>query len=214
MSTLLFVLGFGFLLGIRHASDPDHIVAVSTIVSRQRTVRSAGLVGLVWGLGHTLTIAVVGGAITLFRVSISARVGLTMELTVAVMLILLGLLNLFGFPRRVDSGNAHVRPFLVGIVHGLAGSAAVALLVLAAIPSPRWALAYLLVFGGGTIVGMMIITAAIAVPMQLAPQRFTGMQRSLRIASGAISLGFGIFLVHQIGVVDGLFTGTPSWTPR
>jgi high-affinity nickel-transport protein len=107
-----------------------------------------------------------------------------------------------------------LRPLVVGVVHGLAGSAAVALLVLATIPSPGWAIAYLLVFGLGTVAGMMVITVLIALPAGYAEQRRAAWQRSLRLASGLVSLGFGLLLAWQIGIVHGLFTGSPEWTPH
>ena len=100
-----------------------------------------------------------------------------------------------------------VRPLVVGIVHGLAGSAAIALLVLATIQSSGWALLYLLVFGLGTIGGMLLITAAIGVPFAAGGRRFARAHRGLRLASGAISLVFGIFFAYEAGVTGGLFRG-------
>src|SRR5438309_8227333 len=94
MITLVSIIVLGFFLGMRHATDPDHVIAVTTIVSRQRSVRHAALIGLLWGLGHTITILVVGSAIILFGLVIPPRIGLTMELSVGLMLILLGVLNL------------------------------------------------------------------------------------------------------------------------
>jgi len=99
-----------------------------------------------------------------------------------------------------------LRPLVIGVVHGLAGSAAVALLVLATIPDPRWGVAYLLVFGLGTIAGMMAITALNALPFAWTASRWSKLDRYLGLASGALSLGFGLFLAYQIGFVDGLFT--------
>ena len=107
-----------------------------------------------------------------------------------------------------------VRPLVVGLIHGLAGSAAVALLVLAAIRQPVWAVAYLLLFGVGTIAGMMVITAAIGLPFAYASARFVKVHRYLGVASGLLSLAFGLFLAYQIGVGDGLFTAHPQWTPK
>ena len=101
MTNLLAVIGVGFLLGVRHATDPDHVVAVSTIVSRQRSVRQAGLIGALWGVGHTVTIFLVGVAIILFNLAIPPRIGLAMELAVGLMLILLGVLNLTGVTRWI-----------------------------------------------------------------------------------------------------------------
>jgi hypothetical protein len=107
-----------------------------------------------------------------------------------------------------------LRPLLIGIVHGLAGSAAVALLVLSTIKDPRWAIFYLLIFGVGTIAGMMLITLALALPFSYAGARFSWVNRGLITGSGLLSLGFGLFLAYQIGFVDGLFTSHPSWTPH
>src|SRR5712692_7623831 len=251
---------------MRHATDADHVIAVTTIVSRQRSVRQATLIGALWGLGHTLTIFVVGAAIILFSLVIPPRLGLSMELSVALMLILLGILNLTGivgwitetFTPGQEGMHSHVhshgdyvhthphghapgthghaegeppqgwldrtfgslgvyqavRPVIVGIVHGLAGSAAVALLVLTTIRSPLWAIAYLLVFGIGTIAGMMLITAAIAAPFAYTGPHLRHINRYLRVASGLVSLGFGLFLVYHVGFVGGLFTSHPHWAPR
>ncbi len=267
MITLIAVILLGFFLGMRHATDPDHVIAVSTIVSRQRALRQAALIGILWGLGHTFTIFWVGAVIILFSVVIPPRIGLTMEFSVAVMLIILGVLNLTGILRWVtetltpgqddtihmhphvhgDYVHSHshghapgahghaedatpqgwldrtfgqlglyqsLRPLVVGVVHGLAGSAAVALLVLTTIRNPWWAIAYLLVFGVGTIAGMMLITAALALPLAFTESRFQRFNRHVAWASGLLSLGFGLFLGYRIGFVDGLFSIHPHWTPR
>jgi high-affinity nickel-transport protein len=258
------ILALGFLLGMRHATDPDHVVAITTIVTKQRGIAKAGLIGALWGLGHTFTIFVVGTIIILFQVSIPPRVGLSMEFAVAAMLILLGILNLTGVlsvlqhkfttgaqilaassirtsdataprssgavaqPTSVNGRPLHwlnrvsqgvgpyniLRPLAIGIVHGLAGSAAVALLVMTTIHDSWWAVAYLLLFGLGTVVGMMLITAVIATPLTFTLGKFAGWNRGMAMASGLLSLGFGLFLSYQIGFVDGLFTTHPQWTPR
>ena len=201
------------MLGMRHATDPDHIVAVTTIVSRERSVVKAAAIGAVWGAGHTITLLVVGGGIIAFKVALNARLGLSLEFCVAIMLIVLGVLNLSAV--RTTSGSSSAsRPFLVGVVHGLAGSAAAALLIVPLIDDPRWAALYLLTFGLGTIVGMSIVTISIAAPSLLAAAHMPSLQRSLRIASGGVSLIFGLYLAQKIGFTDGLFTSEPSWTPR
>ena len=216
LTALLSVTLLGFLLGMRHATDPDHVVAVTTIVAQQRSLGRAARTGVLWGIGHTATIMLVGGAIIVLKVQLSAippRVGLSLEFAVAVMLVVLGLLTLAGGERRVADSTA--RPLTVGFIHGLAGSAAVATLPqVALIPNPAWAVTYLAVFGVGTIVGMMLITASIAAPSLMAVNRFAGLNRTLRIASGVASIAFGLFLAHRIGFVDGLFTAAPSWTPQ
>src|ERR1700678_4591670 len=107
-----------------------------------------------------------------------------------------------------------IRPLIVGLVHGLAGSAAVALLVLSTIKSPLWSTAYLLVFGFGTMAGMMLMTAAISMPLVYSGKKFFKINRYLIAISGFASMAFGIFLVYQIGFVDGLFTWQAHWTPQ
>lgn len=222
------ILALGFFLGMRHATDADHVVAVSTIVSRERTLRAAAPIGLLWGLGHTVTILVVGGAIVVFGIVIPPHVGLGMELSVAVMLVLLGGMNVHAVLRdagamarggRDEAGFADrrllgLRPLVVGVVHGLAGSAAVALLVLGAIRDAAWAVGYLLVFGAGTMAGMLLVTTALAMPIAAAARRFERLHRTLGVVTGTASVVFGAVLVYEIGVVHGLFTGHPQWAPR
>jgi high-affinity nickel permease len=278
MTSLIAILGFGFLLGMRHATDPDHVIAVSTIVSRERSIMKAGLIGALWGVGHTVTILIVGAAIILLGIAIPTRLGLTMEFSVGLMLILLGLLNLTGALTwitdkfspahpKVEGSHAHLhehdaklhlhwhthageaqhhgesmapprwfdrsaanstqngasrtrlglfhtlRPLFIGLVHGLAGSAAVALLVLSTIHNPKWAVLYLLVFGVGTVAGMMLITVVISLPFSFAGYKFAWLNRGLIVGSGVLSLAFGVFVCYQIGFVDGLFSSHPTWTP-
>lgn len=215
-AALLSILGIGFLLGMRHATDPDHVVAITTIVSQQRSLGRAARTGILWGVGHTGTIVIVGGAIVLLKLQLSLippQVGLSLEFAVAVMLIVLGILTLAGGERQVADSTA--RPMTVGFIHGLAGSAAVATLPqVALIPDPRWAFAYLGIFGVGTIAGMMLITATIAAPSLYMTRRFDRLNQSLRVASGVASIAFGLFLAHRIGYVDGLFASSPRWTPH
>lgn len=211
--SLLLTFITSLMLGMRHATDPDHIVAVTTIVTRERSVVKAAGMGTVWGIGHTLTLLLVGGSIIAFKIVFDARLGLSLELAVAVMLIVLGLLNLFDVRAGTRAISAS-RPFIVGIVHGLAGSAGAALLIVPLIDDPRWAALYLVTFGFGTIVGMTIVTLTIAAPSLLAAAHLPNFQRSLRLASGAVSVVFGLYLAHKIGFGDGLFTAAPNWTPR
>lgn len=266
------VVVLGFLLGMLHATDADHVIAVSTIVSRQRSVGGAARVGLLWGLGHTVTVFCVGTAIILFNLVISARLELALEFCVALMLMLLGLIALLRVRRQVretlatapaeglaehahgkpvveahlhphahgDYVHAHkhghgaaqhghsdtplswldrhwgglslyqaLRPLAIGVVHGLAGSAAVALLVLTQIREPMWAVAYLLLFGFGTMAGMMLITSVIAVPF-LGSRLPRSLNLGMQAAGGALSLGLGCYMAWKVGVADGLFIGATS----
>ena len=268
----------GLLLGMRHATDPDHVIAVTAILSRERRLAAATRIGLVWGLGHTLTVLAVGAAIIIFKLTVPVRLGLAMEFAVAMVLILLGLGTVGAQLRRITSrlfgtpppdtedigkdlvvhshSHAHgyashrhphvhqlprarfettdhcehgfapgappafgahrpsLRAFGVGLVHGLAGSAAIALLVLSAIPQPLWATLYLGIFCLGTIIGMGFITTAIATPLIVASRRMSLLHQRLVTGSGLLSFGFGLFLAYQIGIVDRLFGVAPIWIPR
>ena len=247
----LFVAGLGLVLGMRHSTDPDHVVAISTIVARQRSMRGAAWIGTLWGVGHTVTIFLVGCLIILCGIAIPPRIGLSMEFCVALMLILLGVLNLTGVMQKVaarltpsqpgspslvssnpppapapgDPGwlrrsfthygaYQFLRPLGIGLVHGLAGSAAVSLLVLSTIHNAMWAVGYLVIFGAGTMLGMMAVTAAMSLPLVYAGDRLPLLSRYLRLASGLVSLCFGMFLVYRLGFVGGLFTTHPRWTPQ
>jgi high-affinity nickel permease len=215
MLSSITVLTLGFILGMRHATDADHVVAVTTIVSQQHSVVGAARVGALWGAGHTLTIVLVGGAILLFRLAVPPRLGLAMEFAVAVMLVLLGVRSVRAARRgRRAATWSPVRPVVVGFVHGLAGSAFVAMLVLTAIDSAVVGIAYLLIFGVGTVAGMTLVTVAIAVPSSYAAARVTGAQRFVQVAAGVASVGVGLFLAHRVGVTDGLFAAAPHWTPQ
>jgi high-affinity nickel-transport protein len=263
------IIAVGFFLGMRHATDPDHVIAVTTIVSRQRNIMRAAWTGIFWGIGHTITIFIVGVGIILFNLAIPVRLGMSMELSVAFMLIFLGVMNVVSFRRSLPEISAaahsngafthshvhshgayvhvhphqhaadapahehqhapltfldrtfggsdlyqHIRPLAIGLVHGLAGSAAVALLVLATIPNSRLAIAYLLVFGIGTIAGMMAITMSIASTLHLVGRNRQGFTRKLSLTSGLISLIFGLIVAYQICIVHGFFSAHPHWTPH
>ena len=215
MSGALSIAFLGFLLGVRHAVDPDHVVAMSTIATRTTSFRRAAGVGAMWGVGHTLTILLVGGAIVLLRVAISPRVGLAMEFSVALMLIMLGFQNVLRARGTESPAPSSARPFVVGMVHGMAGSAAVVLIVLATVSHTGWALAYLGLFGLGTVLGMMIVTAAIALPASLAVNRVKSARRWLTLASGVASVVLGVLLASELTEGEGgLFSASPTWTPR
>jgi high-affinity nickel-transport protein len=208
----LSALAIGFLLGMRHATDGDHVVAVTAIASGEKSVARAMRIGAAWGIGHSATLLLVGGTIVLFGLTIPPRLGLAFEMLVALMLIGLGAWTLSG--REIGHVHSVKRPIAVGFVHGLAGSAFVALLVLAAIPGWVSQLAYLGLFGLGTVAGMALITAAIALPANAVARRYANMRQSIRIASGMASIAFGLFLAHKVGLVDGLFTTSPVWVPK
>jgi hypothetical protein len=270
LNGLSFLL-LGFFLGMRHATDADHVVAIATIVSRERSMVGSALIGAAWGVGHTMTVMAVGAAIIVFGVVIPPKLGLSMEFAVGIMLVLLGILTLTGMGRTVGAAHVHagvagghpldlrdhvhahgdyvhqhlhgdgpdahghaeeqtplarldrsgfgriafyewLRPFAVGLVHGLAGSAAAALMVLSIIREPVAALGYLLLFGLGTIAGMMLITMILSAPFAFTAVNLPKFNWRLRVASGLISFVFGVILIYGIGFADGgLFTDTPTW---
>jgi high-affinity nickel permease len=231
----LAILGLGFVLGLRHALDVDHLVAVSALVSQRRGLWRSSLIGVLWGLGHTAALLAAGVAVIALHAEIPPRAAQLLELGVAVMLVGLGLNLLWTLWRggtihlhahehgghrhlhahRHDAGQApsdahhHTvrsarRPFLVGIVHGLAGSAALMLAVLATIPSPAIAVAYILVFGVGSVGGMMIMSTLLGVPLAIAAERFTRAELALRAVAGLGSVAVGLLLAWEIGVASGV----------
>lgn len=191
------------MLGARHAMDPDHVAAITTIVARERTLARARLTGALWGIGHSVTVFIFGGALAVFRVSIPNRMEQALELGVAVMLVWLGIASLLKHADTAPAGPA--RPLAVGFVHGLAGSGAIAVLLTAAATTPLAAIGYLTLFAVGTIAGMMVLTTAIAAPTILLAGRISSAGPTLRIASGVASIVVGLFVAHDVIVVRGLF---------
>lgn len=232
--SLVGTLFLGFVLGLKHALDADHLVAVSTIVGRSRSLWRSAWVGVIWGMGHTASLFVAAVAVILLRVTISPTVALSMEFCVGLMLIVLGA----DLVRRVMTGkiavhshthehgdHAHVhvhvhtqagdhashhgvgkRPFIVGLVHGMAGSAALMLFVLSTIASPWVGLLYVAIFGVGTIGGMLVMSALIGLPFAVASRRLSGMVGRLQLAVGVGSFAFGIFYTWQVAIGDRLLT--------
>jgi high-affinity nickel-transport protein len=234
----------GFVLGVQHATDPDHLVAVATIVSRERRFADGALVGVLWGVGHAITLGAAGAVIIALGLNAAPGLATGLELLVAAMLVLLGVLRLRDAARGLESvppehlkadhehggaevvhshahghGTAvhlhpHVHPsrrllaawrdgrlparaFFVGAVHGMAGSAAVSLLVLATLRSAWSAVLYLGVFGLGTILGMTALTAAMAFPLSLA-LRLRRARRLVALGAGVGSIAFGIVYAIRV----------------
>ena len=233
---LLVAMSVGFVLGLRHALDPDHMVAVSTIVSQHRSVRRSSLIGAFWGLGHTASLLTVGVAVIVLKLSISGHLALWMEFGVAVMLILLGIKAIHkavGRPRihmhrHKHNGREHIhihlhrpgeehvhhhrhllrvgtQPFFVGLIHGLAGSAGLMLLVLGTIPSAIAGLIYIAMFGLGSVGGMLVMSSLISLPFALSARRFTMLGKRLQLLVGLSSAFFGGFLVWQCAFRGHLF---------
>jgi ABC-type nickel/cobalt efflux system permease component RcnA len=236
----LLIAGFG--PGLKHAIEPDHLAAVSTMVGRRKSLWSASLVGGLWGIGHTAALLIAGVLVMTFHLEISERAGQFLELGVAVMLIGLGISALrrvvrggqFHWHTHKHGGIAHAhphihdkaqshgqlgpaeenthhglklgpRPLIIGLVHGLAGSGALMLLVLSTISSRAVGTIYILVFGAGSIGGMMLMSTLIGLPFRLTANRFYRAELFLHGGTALFSLGFGLFLFYRLGITGGLF---------
>jgi ABC-type nickel/cobalt efflux system permease component RcnA len=232
---ILTLLGLGLVFGLKHATEVDHVVAVSTIVSEHRNILRSAIVGALWGLGHTASLVAVGLLVLVFRVAVKPSVASWLEFGVALMIIALGVLALVRvFRKRSDlhihrhqhnglshvhvhfheqeavhlhSGESHsheisrvgLKPVLVGAVHGLAGSAALTLLVLTEIRSVALGLFYLGVFGIGSTVGMLLMSGLIGVPFALSARRLSGINFGLQTAAGGLSIVFGLWYAFEAG---------------
>jgi hypothetical protein len=230
------VLAFGFVLGLKHAVEADHLAAVSTIVSERKSLWGSSLVGGLWGVGHTIALIIAGVAVILFHFRIGERTGRMLEFAVGLMLVALGTNALRKLARgghlhlhvHRHGARAHIhphihdgspeterhthhglglgpRPLLVGMIHGLAGSAALMLLVLSTISSPLVGLLYIIIFGIGSVGGMMLMSALFGLPVYLTAARFTRVNLAVRGLAGLFSLSLGLFMVYEIGFVGGLF---------
>jgi ABC-type nickel/cobalt efflux system permease component RcnA len=234
------VLGLGLVFGLKHATEVDHVVAVTTIVSEQRSVWRAAAVGGLWGAGHTASLVVVGLFVLTLRVAVPEGVAGWLEFGVALMIIALGVNAVARALRgRADAhlhrhrhdgvehahihfhepgagrdegyaGHTHavtrvgLKPVLVGAMHGLAGSAALTLLVLAQIDSAALGLLYLAVFGLGSILGMMLMSGLVGLPFALGTRRAGGLSYGLQVAVGALSIAFGVWYAYRTGITNGL----------
>ena len=237
---LIAALALGVILGLKHSLDPDHVVAVSTIVSEYRNPLRSFWVGISWGLGHTTTLLIIGVVIIALRLTIPERMALLFEFFVGIMLVGLGAQVIYSFRKKRVHQHAHgheeqahqhfhshvqtrahslehhegigigkpflrKKSYLVGTVHGVAGSAALTLLVLASIEDPWDGLAYILLFGLGSVLSMGVMTIIIGLPFVFSAGRLPNLNRAIQFGVGTLSILFGGFLMYQIGFIDGLF---------
>lgn len=233
--SFLATLALGFGLGLKHALDADHLVAICTIAGRERSLWRSSLIGALWGLGHTASLFVAAVLVIVLRVSISPTVATSMEFCVGIMLIGLsvdflcrvrrGEMRIHSH-RHVHDGAEHAhlhvhaegaadhthhgighKPFFIGVMHGLAGSAALTLFVLSTIASPWAGMLYVAVFGAGTVAGMLIMSSLISLPFNLASRKLQGLADPLQLGIGLGSFAFGVFYTWQI-LVDERLLGT------
>ncbi|MDP3765546.1 MAG: sulfite exporter TauE/SafE family protein [Nanoarchaeota archaeon] len=224
------LLGFGFLLGIRHAFDVDHIAAVSAIVSKHKSIKKSSLLGIFWGFGHTISLLIIGLIVLLLKITIPEKIALSFEFIVGIMLVILGLnvlltinKNKVHFHKHKHGKEEHIhfhshkltkhhdhkhklfhQSLFIGLIHGLAGSAVLTLLVLTTIKSVWLGLIYTLIFGIGSIIGMILISSVISLPFNLIPNNFQRIQKFLRISAGLVSTIIGLNIMYNIGIAEGL----------
>jgi len=243
------LLGLGLAFGLKHATEVDHVVAISTIVSEHRNVWRSALVGVLWGAGHTASLIIVGLVVLVFRVAIPLSVANWLEFGVALMIIGLGMTTITRALRRSSAidvhchlhqhgphGQSHVhihfhergteharaeasplsktspashshtisrigfKPLLVGAMHGLAGSAALSLLVLTQIQSVWLGLLYLALFGIGSTLGMLLMSGLIGLPFVFTGRRLTNLNYGLQTVAGSLSIIFGLWYAYQVGI--------------
>ncbi len=225
------ILTFGFLLGLKHAVEADHVAAMSTIASEHSSILRSSIVGAWWGIGHTISLLAVGTAIVFMHIEISDRLSLVFEFLVGLVLIALGANVLLRLWRgghlhmhvHQHGGRVHAHPhihdarlaadvhtqhglklqrraIMIGMIHGLAGSGALMLLVLSTIRQPVAALIYVLIFGVGSTGGMMIMSALVGLPAKLTARRFARANAILRGAAGAFSVLLGLLMTYEIGL--------------
>lgn len=231
-ASLLTVLSIGFVMGIKHAVEPDHVIAVSTIASHSKKLWRASLAGAFWGSGHTLTLFIVGMALLFLKGAIPETWAMSLEFLVGIMLVYLGITSIrparkrhFRLHRHSHDGFAHshlypvtqcdeeahsqanlsyAKSALIGMVHGLAGSAAMVLLTMSTVKNEWEGLLYILVFGAGTIIGMLLCTTIIGIPFVLSARNIRVNAVLTRLTAG-ISVAFGVYYMYNLGITEGLF---------
>jgi cytochrome c biogenesis protein CcdA len=202
------ILGFGFLLGLRHSIEADHLAAVSAIVSERKSVFRASIVGGVWGIGHTISLFLVGALVILLKFEISESWEKPLEFLVASMLVILGVNALRKIreseekqaetPEKSNMKKFGARSLIVGMIHGLAGSAALTLVVASAISPPLLALVFIIIFGIGSIGGMILASFLFSLPLHFTARKFAVVNRIFRVAAGIFSLALGVFIFYEI----------------
>jgi high-affinity nickel permease len=218
------VLVFGFLLGLKHATEADHLAAVSTIVSEKKNLFASSIVGGLWGIGHTISLLVVGLIVIFLKLQISEQLEAKLEAGVGVMLVLLGLNALRNLYLTKDAhlhtheheGHKHLhththsekteekwhhnlspRSVVIGMIHGLAGSAALMLLIVPNIKSSFIAVLYILIFGVGSIGGMMLMSFIVGLPFHFTANNLVSFNKVIRFIAAVFSFGLGLSIIYE-----------------
>ena len=229
-TALLSILALGFILGIKHAVEPDHVIAVSTIASQSKKLSRSSLAGVFWGIGHTFTLLLVGMLVILLKVEIPEKWAMSLEFMVGIMLVYLGVSSILSLKKmrptshkhnEMAEGHFHLHPvipnsmhihknvsywksMLIGIVHGLAGSAAMVVLTMSTVETAWQGVLYMLVFGLGTIAGMLLATTLIGIPFVLSAKK-DSINSWLTSLTGSVSALFGMYYMYNLGITEGLF---------
>ncbi|MFN2747250.1 MULTISPECIES: urease accessory protein UreH domain-containing protein [Bacillus] len=221
--TLFSVLMLALIFGIKHAIEPDHVIAVSTIASQSKKLWQASLAGIFWGIGHTATLFIVGIIVIVMKGQISEEWSMSLEFLVGIMLVYLGVKTILSFKNNHvhthqhlhshQSGGDHkhrhkkvtyLRSTFIGLVHGLAGSGAMVLLTMSTVKNVEEAALYILIFGAGTVIGMLFFTTIIGIPFVLSKKR-GAISGTLGMTTGVISAVFGVYYMYNLGINEGLF---------
>ena len=232
---LLSILVIGFILGIKHAMEPDHVIAVSTLVSKTKKLISSSIIGVFWGIGHTITLFIVGMIFIFMKKEIPNEVALFLEFAVGVMLVYLGIKSyVFAEKNHIHTHKhthkhthndilhehfhednvkhehancrvAYLKSAFIGLVHGLSGSAAMILLTMTSVKDPLQAGMYITFFGLGTVIGMLLCTMIIAIPFALSNEN-KKMSITLSRVAGVISSTYGVYYMYDLGINQGLFS--------
>jgi sulfite exporter TauE/SafE len=239
MATPLFVLAAGFVIGLLHAFEPDHVAAVSTQIARNKTERAStikarlgtntlksSILGALWGAGHTSTLVLIGALVFLFSLEISEEIFSGLEFVVGVMLVFLGasayitkrmLTDKHVHPHMHGDGTIHThththsdkhkhghRSYLIGCIHGLAGSGSLVVLVASTFSDMQTILSFILVFGVGSILGMMLVSGVIALPFAVSTHAGK-ISRVMRYTVSAVSIGVGAHIMFEVASTTGMF---------
>jgi cytochrome c biogenesis protein CcdA len=221
-SSVISTIAFGFILGVKHAFDADHLAAVTTMLTNQKNPLKAASIGMYWGAGHTLTLFIVGIIVLLFRITIPDSVVANIEIIVGIMLVILGIqairrkVTLPHEHEHVHDGTAHThvhladvhnhypkfgrfgKSFVIGAVHGLAGSGALMILVLSLVKNIYEGIVYILIFGIGSVLGMTLMSLAIGIPFVSSMKKFNQAEKFLNYLTGGISIIIGSTIIYDV----------------
>ncbi|TSI05782.1 sulfite exporter TauE/SafE family protein [Lysinibacillus sp. BW-2-10] len=228
--SFLSILALGFVLGIKHAIEPDHVIAVSTIASQSKKLWRSSLSGVFWGIGHTATLLIVCLILIFMKGEIPEKWAMSLEFLVGIMLVYLGITTILSLKnihlhQHKHDGEEHkqaheyegqhkhnhqlknvsyFKSMLIGLVHGLAGSGAMVLLTMSTANSAWEGAIYILIFGVGTVIGMLFFTTIIGIPFVFSAKKLS-LNKILTQIIGVISTVFGFYYMYNLGVTEGLF---------